>query len=74
MKKITVREKEILKLILFSRRDIAQKLSLSLSTVKTHLINLFNKIGGNNKTEVLVIALKTGIITLDEIQTENFDD
>lgn len=49
---LTQREAEIARLLSFGRsnRDIAQCLSLSLATVKTHLIHIFAKTGADSRT------------------------
>ncbi|MDE5412126.1 LuxR C-terminal-related transcriptional regulator [Alkalihalobacterium chitinilyticum] len=52
---LSKRETEIIGLISkgYSNNDIAQKLFLSINTVKTHLNNIFNKLGVNNRTSVI---------------------
>lgn len=49
---LTQREAEIARLLSFGRsnRDIAQCLSLSVATVKTHLIHIFAKTGADSRT------------------------
>lgn len=55
---LTPRERQIAWLLRDGacNKTIAQQLALGLPTVKTHLINLFRKVGVNNRTE-LVSAL-----------------
>ncbi len=52
---VTPREFDMLQLLLqgYSNRQIADELSVSLSTVKTHLYNLYSKLGVNNRTATL---------------------
>ncbi|WP_328703201.1 LuxR C-terminal-related transcriptional regulator [Alkalihalobacterium elongatum] len=52
---LSKRESEIIALISkgYSNNDIANKLFLSINTVKTHLNNIFNKLGVNNRTSVI---------------------
>ncbi len=52
---LTTREQEVLHLLVqgLSNAEIAEKLFLSLSTVKTHVSNLFVKMGVKNRTQAL---------------------
>ena len=56
--KITPRELEILKLIAegLSTREIAHKLFVSESTVKTHSSRLFDKLGAKRRTQAVQLA------------------
>ncbi len=66
---LTAREREMLRLVAagMSNKEIAEKLCLSLRTVKAHLSNIFNKMNVASRSEALVKALKVGLITLDDI-------
>ena len=61
---ITARELEILKLIAggMSNREIAEKLFVSTSTVKTHVSNVLGKLDANRRTEAIARAKKLRII------------
>ncbi|OLO42729.1 hypothetical protein BTR23_01605 [Alkalihalophilus pseudofirmus] len=52
---LSKRESEIIDLISkgYSNNEIASKLFLSINTVKSHLNNIFNKLGVNNRTSVI---------------------
>lgn len=52
---LSKRESEIIELISKgnSNQDIAEKLFLSVNTVKTHVNNIFNKLGVNNRMSVI---------------------
>ncbi len=56
--KITNRELEIIELIISGStyRDVSARLSIAESTVETHLSNIYNKLGINNKIELIRIA------------------
>ena len=58
------RELEVLALIAAgeSNADIARKLFISMSTVKTHVNNLFRKLGARNRAQAIVRARETGQI------------
>lgn len=56
---LTKRESEILALIAdgLSNQEIAQRLFIRESTVKTHVSNLFRKIGVNDRVQAILYAL-----------------
>jgi DNA-binding NarL/FixJ family response regulator len=60
------REVEVLKLIAVgnSNKIIATQLSLAETTVKTHVQNILLKLGANDRTHAVTIALKRGYIEL----------
>jgi DNA-binding NarL/FixJ family response regulator len=62
--RITPREHEILTLIAegLSNREIAQKLSVSENTVKTHSSRLFDKLNARRRTQAVQIAKQSGLI------------
>jgi len=62
--KISNREYEVLQLLAKgnSNTDIAEKLFLSLSTVKTHVYNLFKKMGVKNRIQTIEKARRLNII------------
>ncbi len=68
--KLTLREIEILRLASrgMSNKELSEKLSVSLRTVKAHLSNIFNKMGCSSRTDAIIKGLKQGYISLDDIQ------
>ena len=68
----TERELEVLKEIMTgdSNNDIADRLSISVSTLKTHLQNLQDKTGFRNRTELAVKAREIGLVINDETGAE----
>jgi len=60
------REIEVLKLMSHgaSNKEIAVTLSVSESTVRTHIQSIFQKMGANNRTEAVIKAVNKGIIKL----------
>ena len=67
-KYLTEREREIVKLILSGRnkRNIAETLSLSVSTIKTNVENIYRKFDVHNRVELIVYVIKNNIIDLDD--------
>jgi NarL family two-component system response regulator LiaR len=64
------REMEMLKLLAtgMSNKEIADKLYLSLRTVKAHMSNIFTKMNVASRSEALVEALRKGLLTLDDVK------
>ncbi len=66
---LTAREQQVLDELMqgWSNKQIADNLGISEITVKTHLMNLFRKIGARNRTDAVRIAmrLKAGAATPD---------
>jgi DNA-binding NarL/FixJ family response regulator len=63
---ISERELEVLQLMArgAANKQIADALSISESTVKTHVASLFRKLEANDRTEAVTKALQKGIIKL----------
>ena len=67
--KLTVRESEVLKMAAkgLSNKEISLKMNLSLSTVKSYMVDTFSKLGVCSRTEAVITALRMGLITHDDI-------
>ncbi|MDP6663233.1 MAG: response regulator transcription factor [SAR202 cluster bacterium] len=65
---LTTREMEVLKLAArgLSNKEIAADLSLRTPTVKSHLVNVFTKMGTSSRTEAVLEALRRGWIGLED--------
>jgi DNA-binding NarL/FixJ family response regulator len=63
---LTDREVEVLRHLVDGNRnrDIAEKLFIAEETVKVHMKNIMGKLGANDRTQALAIALRRGVIQL----------
>ena len=76
IEQLSPREREVL--LLSSRglpvKEVASRLIITERTVQAHLSSVYAKFGGaKNKTEALIIALKNGVITIEELLAEDED-
>ncbi|MCB0168156.1 MAG: response regulator transcription factor [Anaerolineae bacterium] len=65
---LTAREHEVLKLIVdgYTNNEIGEMLHISPKTVSKHRMNLMTKLGVNDVTGLMRVALKEGLVFLDE--------
>jgi DNA-binding NarL/FixJ family response regulator len=63
---LSPRELEILQAVArgLSNKDIGRELYVSEATVKTHLLRVFSKLGVDDRTAAVTVALERGIIRL----------
>ncbi len=61
---LTERELDVLELIVggYSNNKIAEKLHISLGTVKTHVRNILDKLSASDRTGAAVRALRAGLV------------
>ena len=61
---LTAREREILDLIVAgcSNAQIAERLYITIGTVKTHVRNILNKLSVDDRTQAAVLALRSGLV------------
>ncbi len=64
---LSVREIEVLELVArgTSNKEIAKQLWISETTVKSHMLHIFDKLGVADRTAAVTAALKRGIIRLE---------
>ena len=67
---LTEREMSVLRLLAHGRsnRAIAAELVVGEETIKTHVGNILSKLHMSQRTQAVVVALKQGLISLDEIE------
>jgi DNA-binding NarL/FixJ family response regulator len=63
----TARELDVLRQVArgASNREVAAALHISEATVKSHLLHLFTKLGVEDRTAAVTVALRRGLISLD---------
>ena len=63
---LSVRELDVLRLVATgnSNREIAARLSITEETVKNHVTHILAKLGANDRTHAVTIAIKRGFIEL----------
>ena len=67
---LSPREREVLRLIAKGRtnKEIAEQLSLSVRTVERHRSSIMNKIGLQNRAELVAYAVRQGFLSGGDIQ------
>ena len=70
---LTPREREIVRLIAqgLTNRQIAERLVLSLNTVKTHRLNIYRKLGLQSRSELVAYALRRGWLRPEDVRDED---
>lgn len=67
MSELTTTELNILRLIVggMSDKEIVFALDVSENTVKTHVQNIFGKLGISDRTSAATLAIKRGLVRID---------
>ncbi len=70
---LTEREVEVLKLIARGKanKQIARELFVAMSTVKTHVNNLYRKLNVGSRTQAALYAARIGLVATEEISEES---
>jgi DNA-binding NarL/FixJ family response regulator len=63
---LSVRELEVLQLVRdgHQNKEIADKLAISLTTVNFHIRNIVSKLGANDRTHAVTIAVRRGMLPI----------
>jgi DNA-binding NarL/FixJ family response regulator len=66
---LSTRELEVMKLVArgMTNDQITGSLGISLNTVKRHLMEIFSKLGAGSRSEALVVSLRSGILSMDDL-------
>ena len=62
--KLTTRERDVIRLVGVgaSNKEVADRLGLKASTVKSHVSSILWKLDAGNRTEAAIIALRAGLV------------
>jgi DNA-binding NarL/FixJ family response regulator len=65
--RLTPRERDVLQALAegLSDKEIAQRLHISVETVRTHMVNILGKLGVESRLQALVVALRHGFVTIE---------
>jgi DNA-binding NarL/FixJ family response regulator len=68
--RLTDRERDVLREIVIGRTDkeIARSLAIALSTVKSHVRSILDKLGVDSRTQAVVHVLRHNMLSLDELR------
>lgn len=66
IEKLTRREKEVLQALAqgLDSKEIAEKLSITIETERTHMVNILNKLGVHSRLQALVFAARNGLVEI----------
>jgi len=61
--------REVLRLVAIglTNREICDRLWVSMPTVKTHVSHLLAKTGSRDRVQLVLLALRSGVVRLDEV-------
>ncbi|MBA3473537.1 MAG: response regulator transcription factor, partial [Rubrobacter sp.] len=70
---LTERETEVLELLARGKanKQIARELFVAMSTVKTHVNNLYRKLGISSRTQAALYAARIGLVSTEQIGEES---
>ena len=64
IEKLTTRERDVIRLVGVgaSNKEVADRLGLKASTVKSHVSSILGKLEAASRTEAAIIALRAGLV------------
>ena len=67
---LTTRELEVLELIRdgYRNKQVAEQLGIAETTVNFHIKNIVSKLGANDRTHAVTIALRRGLLQVEEVE------
>lgn len=73
-RELTNKEKQVLRLSGYPRKEIAKKLCITLGTVQDHLTHIRRKLGVKSREQSLIVALKNNILDIREVDVGWWDE
>ena len=69
---LSPRETEVLTLVArgLANKQVARELTITESTVKTHISGIFSKLGLASRTQLALYAARTGLVALDHLGSD----
>jgi DNA-binding NarL/FixJ family response regulator len=66
VERLTPREKEVLQALAegLESREIAERLSVTVETERTHMVNILHKLGVHSRLQALVFAARHGVVEI----------
>ena len=73
IEKLSERESEVLRFMALgvSDRKIADRMNISVRTIKGHVETLFSNLWVNNRTEAVSIGILNGLVSIGNIEATN---
>jgi len=71
---LTARETKVLKLLArgWANKQVARELFVEEKTVKAHVSGILRKLGVSSRTQAALHAVRTGLVSLDELNEESW--
>lgn len=71
---LTDRETEVLRLVARGKanKQIASELFVEEKTVKAHVTSILKKLGVNSRTQAILLALRTGLVSVEELGDQSW--
>lgn len=66
-RELTNKEKQVLRLSGYPRKEIAKKLCITLGTVQDHLTHIRRKLCVKSREQSLIVALKNNILDIQDV-------
>ncbi|MEW6638820.1 MAG: response regulator transcription factor, partial [Actinomycetota bacterium] len=66
IERLTAREKEVLQALAegLESKEIARKLSITVETERTHMVNILHKLGVHSRLQALLFAVRHGLVEI----------
>ena len=68
--KLTLRERDVFEMLALGNTnfEISETLAISEATVRTHLVNILDKLSLRDRTKVVIYALQKGLVRIEDLR------